>query len=862
MPTEKPQLSRKRNAAFVFLHAVSVTGNLAGGWLNYVIWSDGQIGRGLYDTLVSSAAHMAVALIVAVFGFAATALTYMLSLDPHRLRRPRIRIYLLFLSFGVFLAGYLLGIMRVTADNIPVHLLALALVAALPALVPFAEAYAGRLLIAGARRLLNSGSVAQALAMARSGLCFDPSDPAGEDLVGRALAEAGKFEAAAPYLFESQERGAADLSLIRHLSRLHAARGDHRREAELLEQLYRREPGPRLLEKLVSLWRDLGETDKVIAELEATTGDDRRRWLATVHELRTEQGDAEGLRALAREYETEGPPFARAIECWQQILGMLPDDQAALEQLAELETRRGMAAGAVPHIERLVQLMPQNAAWRRRLIAHYREVDNADGVTRHLEALVDQGQANLREKLETVNDHFSLGDYARVETLVRGDAELAADPRAAYLLAATLFETDHPEAAIAQVKAARALEPDAEIRSALTSIETRAKGQILERELEEFGKKVHAAPDNLDMRFEYLDRLAGTGSADRAVMEFDEVLERDPSLVPRVLSEVDRLLTKYGPSFRLLSYVADIHFRRQDWLRVHETYGRMTGAAMDPDVVLREGAERILHEVPDFAPALLDLARINAKSGDPADALEFLNRYLDGGGQRTDETLRIEFEACRQMGKTRRALEAGEALLAAHPKETGLLVDMARLLENEENFAGAIACLQRARETDHDNAEIRRSIKDLETRRKRQRIGEIATALHETPNDHEILEELGDLHHDFGEWNEAIVAYQRAAHSPTRHDIANAKLGYVLACKGMFAEAQEAFGEAGLRTDQNPDEQKKVKALFYGAGELMEADKQGSLALAIYKRIFRVDAGYRDVVERIDRLQKTEKPKR
>jgi tetratricopeptide (TPR) repeat protein len=256
------------------------------------------------------------------------------------------------------------------------------------------------------------------------------------------------------------------------------------------------------------------------------------------------------------------------------------------------------------------------------------------------------------------------------------------------------------------------------------------------------------------------------------------------------------------------------------------------------------------------------MTRIAARKRAFVTALEYLNQYHASGGPITGETALIEFEACRGLHKNRQALATGEVLLKMHPDNTDLLMEMASLLADDGNYQGALGCLYRARDADRESATVRKLIAEYEEKKKRARIDELAKMVAEHPDGAQHHEELGDLYHDFGQWNDAIVAYQRAALSRDLHDIASAKLGYVLACKGMFAEAQEAFNEAGLRIDQPADEQKKVKALLFSAAEIMETEKHTDLALGLYKRVFRVDAGYRDVVGRIERLQRTEKPRK
>jgi tetratricopeptide (TPR) repeat protein len=150
----------------------------------------------------------------------------------------------------------------------------------------------------------------------------------------------------------------------------------------------------------------------------------------------------------------------------------------------------------------------------------------------------------------------------------------------------------------------------------------------------------------------------------------------------------------------------------------------------------------------------------------------------------------------------------------------------------------------------------------MDEKRKRARIAEIQALFAKGASTPELHEELGDLFHDFGQLNEAIAEYQRSALNDRERRIARAKLGYVLARKGMYLEADEALQEADLRSDLSAEAQSSLKALFYSSAQMMEEDGQDERALDLYRRIFRVDAAYRDVVSHIERLQRSDKKRR
>jgi tetratricopeptide (TPR) repeat protein len=248
-------------------------------------------------------------------------------------------------------------------------------------------------------------------------------------------------------------------------------------------------------------------------------------------------------------------------------------------------------------------------------------------------------------------------------------------------------------------------------------------------------------------------------------------------------------------------------------------------------------------------------------TNNPEMTLAAFDRYAEAGGNVDQDVMRTELEAAEQAGNLKRALRTGQSLLASDPENTELLSLVGRLARGAEDFPRAIEYLQKATQLDPDSFEYRRQVREATETMKKNRITEIKSQLEKTPGDRDLLEELGDLYHDFDLLNEAIASYQRAGRNEPERRIPRAKQGYVLARKGLFTDADEILQEAELRTDLPEEEQEKLKNLFFITAQLMEEEEEQARALELYRRIFRVDAGYRDVVEHIERLQVTSKKK-
>jgi len=334
------------------------------------------------------------------------------------------------------------------------------------------------------------------------------------------------------------------------------------------------------------------------------------------------------------------------------------------------------------------------------------------------------------------------------------------------------------------------------------------------------------------------------------------MLAKQPELLDRVVAEISAMMKRHGRNSRLLIYLSDIYLRKRDWDNMHKTIQEMAAISLQPEAVLMEGAERILNEKPDYPPALLVYSRQLFKLGRYHKALDALDGYYAAHDSSNGQTLQFEYDVCKAAGDTKRALRIGDELLKQNPNQIGLLNGQADLCEQLALYEQGAEYLQHVEKLSDEPAQVRLRIREFDEKRKRARIAELQKIVEENPKDAKAFVEMGDLYHDFTQFNDAIVAYQKAAHAAPSQNVAKAKLGYVLERKGMHAECDDIIGQVELTVDQPADEQAELKALLYATGEMLEENEQFQLAVAIYRRIFRVDAGYRDVVGRIEYIER------
>ncbi len=861
-----PRHNRGKAAAFNIFLSIAIVLNLVCGVLMYTIQSKGEILEDLYDTLVSYDIEMFVwiAAGIGLIGAIFTLVAYVLSFDYRRPARPVGRLWALWTSFGVFLAGVILGLLGVSATDVFPILGSLVLCFVLPLPVLFIE----RGLFSGALRTahksLANHSASSARASARTALTFRPGHPEALSAYGLALAEAGKHLQALPYLLYTEEREVPlQPRTTAALANAWEAAGDRDRTIAYLDKLPPEDATPELLDRQVRLWLSAGHRDRARETIRGMSTDARRPWRDEYQGLLVEARDQDGLHALAAEIRAEDEkPYEASTAILKDILSVFPNDVFALESLINIQKELKQPDIVAALQEEVINLDDHRIEIRRELLDYYWQHGNRSELLRHLNRIMISGQATPDEKVRFIEETYADGDYLTVEELVTHDSDLATNARANVVLANALFQGGRTDAALEWIAQARRLGPDARLAQNLDALSAKIRKTVLDSELTELQHRAGEAPADLDLKFEYMDRLVASGSADRVVVQLDDILSAHPEMKDRIEKEIRVMLSRHGKNRRLMDYLGDLYLRNSEFDKAYDLYERRAQGEMDSAEILHDAAQRILSRSADHIPSLQSEIRYFYSHGQHAEALHVFDQLQSLGADMDRELRLIEMQSAEAAGDKARAIRAGEHFLAENPDDTEMLSRIGQLSLELEQYPEAIARLEKAVELDPDSFEFRRQYRHAVETSKKTRIAEIKEQLKEFPGDRDLLEELGDLYHDFDQLNDAIASYQRSGQNAPDRRIARAKQGYVLARKGLFTDADEILKEADLRSDLPEDEQERLKNLFFITAQLMEQEDEHERALELYRRIFRVDAGYRNVVEHVERLQVSGKKKR
>jgi tetratricopeptide (TPR) repeat protein len=114
---------------------------------------------------------------------------------------------------------------------------------------------------------------------------------------------------------------------------------------------------------------------------------------------------------------------------------------------------------------------------------------------------------------------------------------------------------------------------------------------------------------------------------------------------------------------------------------------------------------------------------------------------------------------------------------------------------------------------------------------------------------------LGVTYKELGMEEEAIQAFEAAAHSPRQRFEAASALGHLYLERGTIATAVEWFLRAAEAPAPSPD---AGYELLYNLADTLEKAGDHARALAIFVEIEAETGGFRDVARRVDRLSKVQ----
>jgi len=682
---------------------------------------------------------------------------------------------------------------------------------------------------------------------------------------GLALYGKGRSDRAGAVLAEAYQAGDRDPQLVQALGEL-ATGLDGELACRVLTNILETDPtNARAGRRLVELHVRLQRPAQALSVLERFYNSDNLEDVCLLGRLNAEQGNVERALELAkRAVELEGPPYRRTLADLQVLAMQAPDNPAILLTLADLNERIKDRDEAVSWYLSLLEKEPENSGARRRLIRLYRELARLDQAMLHYRAL-------LRYETESASAVETALEYGQV-LLDRQDFDKALkvfqefvarypqEWRLSYHCAQALFSMGRLAEAAEVVERARTECASAEPaehpgRSQIQILASRIQAAIITQELTALREQAHGEGASIDDRLAYVERLVACQRSEGAARELDLMLEQMPANKGRIVRFLEQIVERGEQRFVLLNFLADICLRDRNFDRCYQLYATMARQSLHPDEVLADGCRQIVRANPDHLPSLTTQATLFTKGGHWGEAAAVLGRILQLSPSVRDDLVPTLFDVYYHLGDCEHAIPYGQELLARDSGNLSVYLRLRELFTKREDHNAAIAILKRALEVAPDNRQIKEMIEESEKLLRQQRLAALLKQLEASPKQPELLREAADLHLILGHINDAITAYQHATlHAEGNlRSLCQIKLAHCLAGKTMFDLADETVREIEIR-EKDPQYLDEIKHHLYEVARLFEQDEQWERTLQIYKKLFKIDAGYKDVVQKIEWL--------
>lgn len=612
---------------------------------------------------------------------------------------------------------------------------------------------------------------------------------------------------------------------------------------------------PRILDILLKL----GRNEEALALLDAHPEPNKGQQLTMRQHLNFLLGNYAQAAALVRKIAgKEKPPFPQSLRLYEELRGAMPGNIEILIQMGELLFNcvevENHERGA--HLfEEALKLDPERSHLHRRLARVFYERHDAVQAMHHLKTLFDAYDTDaetyrLYSKLAREGEHWDL----QIQVLGQMLELYPDDWRAQFELAHACHMKGALEEAEKTMTQAFEMIPEEE-----SELRARVKTELghlrRERVIGELGGEGVDLVQAPDQWLTLIRSLIEMEMPDKAVEQCATLIEKLPGLQPRVEKVIEEGVAQTEKNFLLRDYLCDLYFKASRFGDALALYREMAQDAFDPIRLMTQHCEKILTRAPDHLETRVELAlsyRSTENWEGVLSTLDYAIKRSDEGLQPQDKALWVE--AAFRLGRFDEARDMALALSDEMIDQVGYVSMVLDLLDEMGEFEEAYRIYHQALGAQPDDERLLGRFDQVEENLRNFRLFNLEKKLKEdgelTPEEHY---EKAELHLERGENKRAIVHYQLAAEGDHLYCVALAKLAVTLCQQGMLDLADEVLDGVPIDRETVGAHPELKQMLFYVAEEL-EKVRRRDPALKYYKRIFRIDASYKDVVDRIEGL--------
>ena len=780
-------------------------------------------------------------------------ISYILTLDSKRTRRPRLLLFFIFWGIAIQCSA-----LAASMQTNLVMAISIAVVTAfgLPFLIFPVESIFRTLLLVPGKFFLRLGKYGPAAFFLSKGLLFQPSHTSLMESLGQSFHLSGKPARAREYLVPLVQDKVASEETIRYLVEGYEQEKDHLRALEYLALLRERRPDdPKIRARLIDIYVNMGWLDHAIPLVEEEMDWESVEDILRLADLYARKAEWPRVRKLlADSADLEKGNCSRTLFEYRRIVQNNPDYMEITRDLAELLWNMGRKQEAADYFERFLSHDPDDMELRRRLLDYYLEVSHVIMVEKHIEYLIKKGEMSpliMREYAQLLIQKENLEDA--MEHLAQARRIYPEHYQFPFIMAQIHYEAGRYDDARREMAETMKIVPP-ENKDEVSLLHRKIEGAIVNAEIKILKDKINDDPQNADLRMELVDRLMANAYLERVTSEIDSLLYYKPELRPAVIEFIEKLADKYSRNYLLLDYLADMYLRDSNFEKCMGIYEKMACQSLEPRESIRASCNKLIKINSKFIPALLRLGDLAHEDKDHETMIHLYCRCMEIAPESMTTRLDMLFDALCEVGDFKKAEGVGLYILKSSPENSQVIIRMGKLALESGRLETAIDYFESALKIDSANQDTRSLLQQANRLLKKRHLDNTLQKLEAEPDNSEFRELAGDLLCYFEEYTEAVKHYQRAAQLSPQPDLCKAKLAFALAKRGMLDLAEETLNEVRLVISEHPRQQ-DLKTFIYLTAAQFERELEPRKAIIYYKQIFRVDAGFRDVVQRIEKIE-------
>ncbi len=578
-------------------------------------------------------------------------------------------------------------------------------------------------------------------------------------------------------------------------------------------------------------------------------------------EILIHEGQIDRATEVARELgEKEGIPFRASQKLLREILARVSEYVPALNTLAAQAERMALREQRIRWLEKSYAADQRQPEVRQQLITIYRELRQIVRLEELIQEVVHENPNDRELVHEFATILYDNGKLDEARERLKGiNARNKPLARALLLEARINFEDDDFEKARELAQRALEASPTADEEKDIEELLNRVDKAVLTSEVADVLTQARSNPDDVELQFDALEKLLKGGHVDKFVGQADRILEHHPEARDRLIERMTSISQQPEAPYAVLNLLSNLLVEQNRLDEALDIVKLMAERSTDRVVSMRDGTQKILRRSPHHLPTLHALGNVYLEHGKFTDMIHSYSLYLSNGGEENEEIDRALVKAYFSLDDYKSAKKFADRLLEKNAEDLELLKRIATLALQVDEPEDAANYLKRMEMIDARDRDVRKLKEKVSVGMGKRRFNFLKREYDSGKAGAEALEQLGDIARDMQDFNDAITYYQRA--SRDREDVnrarrCTAKLAWCYMKKHLEDLAAETMREITLSLDDDPDTLQAIMDLLYEIGDMYAEAKMYDRAGKVFKQLCKIDAGYRDVLARVENVNR------